>query len=73
MITAQSKISDIASRIPNHRAIFEKYWRKKLDDSWLKYYGMLKIQFYADQDGWDQQKLDAFLKDCNDELGKLET
>ncbi len=73
MITAESKISDVTSKIPNHLAIFRKYWNTELDEARLKYYGMLKIQFYADQDGWDNKTLENFLKDCNDELAKLKT
>ena len=71
MITAESKISDVLSKIPNYLVIFRKYWNKELNEVQLKYYGMLKIQFYADQDGWDNKKLDKFLKDCNDELAKV--
>ena len=71
MITPESKISDVLSKIPNHLAIFRKYWNKELDEARLKYYGMLKIKFYANQDGWDNKTLENFLKECNEELSKL--
>ena len=46
MITAESKISDVIIKIPNYLVIFRKYWNKELNEVQLKYYGMLKIQFY---------------------------
>ena len=65
-ITANSTISEVLNTNPKAKKIANKHAGQPLDDSQLSMAMGMTIQQVASFVGWNQDKIDALIKDLND-------
>jgi len=65
-ITANSTISEVLNTNPKAKEIANKHAGQPLDDSQLSMVMGMTIQQVASFVGWNQEKIDALVKDLND-------
>ena len=65
-ITANSTISEVLNTNPKAKKIANKHAGQPLDDSQLSMAMGMTIQQVASFVGWNQEKIDALVKDLND-------
>ncbi len=65
-ITANTTISEVLSAVPNAKEILAKHAGQPVDDSQLSMAMGMTIQQVAGYVGWNQEKIDALVKDLNE-------
>ena len=65
-ITANSTISEVLSANPKAKEIIAKHAGQPVDDSQLSMAMGMTIQQVASHIGWNQEKIDALVKDLNE-------
>jgi len=65
-ITANTTIADVLKEKPNAREILAKHMGQPVDESRLSQGMGMSIQQVAGYIGWNQEKIDAFVKDLNE-------
>lgn len=65
-ITADSTIGDVLREKPNAKEILAKHAGQPVDESQLSMAMGMTIQQVAGYIGWNQEKIDAFVKDLNE-------
>ena len=65
-ITASTTIADVLKEKPNAKEILAKHAGQPVDDSQLSMAMGMTIQQVAGYVGWNQEKIDAFVKDLNE-------
>ena len=65
-ITANTTIADVLKEKPNAREILAKHAGQPVDESQLSMAMGMTIQQVAGYIGWNQEKIDAFVKDLNE-------
>ena len=65
-ITASTTITEILKEKPNARDILAKHAGAPVDDSQLSMAMGMTIQQVAGYIGWNQEKIDEFVKDLNE-------
>jgi len=65
-ITANTTIADVLKEKPNAREILAKHVGQPVDDSRLSLVMGMTIQRVAGFVGWNQGKIDAFVKGLNE-------
>ena len=65
-ITADSTIGDVLKEKPNAREVLAKHAGQPVDESQLSMAMGMTIQQVAGYIGWNQEKIDAFVKDLNE-------
>lgn len=64
-VTANSTISEVLSANPKAKEIIAKHAGQPVDDSQLSMATGMTIQQVAGYIGWNQEKIDALVKDLN--------
>ena len=65
-ITANSTIGDVLKEKPNAKEVLAKHAGQPVDESQLSMAMGMTIQQVAGYIGWNQEKIDAFVKDLNE-------
>lgn len=65
-VTANSMISGVLSANPKAKEIIAKHAGQPVDDSQLSMVMGMTIQQVASYIGWNQEKIDALVKDLNE-------
>ncbi len=65
-VTANSTISEVLSANPKAKEIIAKHTGQPVDDSQLSMAMGMTIQQVAGYIGWNQEKIDALVKDLNE-------
>ena len=64
--TASSTIGEILKEKPNAKEVLTKHVGQPIDESQLSMATGMSVQDVAGYIGWNQQKVDAFIKDVNE-------
>lgn len=65
-ITANTTIADVLKEKPNAKEILAKHAGQPVDDSQLSMAMGMTIQQVAGYVGWNQEKIEALIKDLNE-------
>ena len=65
-VTANSTISEVLNANPKAKEIINKHAGQPVDDSQLSMAMGMTIQQVAGYVGWNQEKIDALVKDLNE-------
>ena len=65
-ITANTTMADVLKEKPNAREILAKHVGQPVDESQLSMAMGMTVQQVAGYIGWNQEKIDAFVKDLNE-------
>ena len=64
--TVSSTIGEILREKPNAKEVLVKHAGQPIDESLLSMAMGMSVQDVAGYIGWDQEKIDAFIKDVNE-------
>ena len=65
-ITASSTIAEVLEEKPNAKDVLAKHAGRPVDESLLAMAMGMTVQQVASYIGWNQEKIDAFVKDLNE-------
>ena len=65
-ITANTMMADVLKEKPNAKEVLAKHTERSVDESQLSMAMDMTIQRVAGFVGWDQEKIEALIKDLNE-------